>query len=201
MIRNILGADFKYEDDKMYRKLKTKWNCLSDNKVDKLGYIRLSINNKRYYLHRLIYKYHNEDWDITDISTKNQIDHININPLDNKIENLRIVNQSQNNRNRTKLKNCSSKYIGVSWFARDKKWQVSIKISGKSKNLGTYETEEEAHKVYQIEYDKIMNILNEKVKETVKCELCNIEIRKDNLKKHQATATCKKMWEFVLDSD
>jgi hypothetical protein len=35
MIKNILGADFKYEDDKMYRlhKQSKKWNCCNDNKV------------------------------------------------------------------------------------------------------------------------------------------------------------------------
>lgn len=27
MIKNILDVDFKYEDDKMYRKFKTKWIC------------------------------------------------------------------------------------------------------------------------------------------------------------------------------
>ena len=41
----------------------------------------------------------------------------------------------------------------------------------------------------------------EKLKENVKCELCNIEIRKHNLKRHKLSASCKKMWEFVLDSD
>tara|TARA_R110000803_G_scaffold170077_1_gene233151 strand:- start:40 stop:207 length:168 start_codon:yes stop_codon:yes gene_type:complete len=41
----------------------------------------------------------------------------------------------------------------------------------------------------------------EKLKKKVKCELCNKEIRKNNLKKHQLTATCKKMWECILDSD
>jgi hypothetical protein len=41
----------------------------------------------------------------------------------------------------------------------------------------------------------------EKLKEKVKCDLCNIEIIKTNLKRHQLTASCKKMWECILDSD
>ena len=50
MIKNILECDFKYEDDKMYRKFKTKWICCNDNKSEKLGYIRISINNKLKHL-------------------------------------------------------------------------------------------------------------------------------------------------------
>tara|TARA_R110000803_G_scaffold4467_1_gene15036 strand:- start:32 stop:511 length:480 start_codon:yes stop_codon:yes gene_type:complete len=158
MIKNILGTDFKYEEDKMYRynKKHKKWICCNDNKSN-TRYIQIKINKRMYYLHRIIYKYFNEEWDITDISTNNQIDHININPFDNRIENLRVVNQSQNQRNKNKLKNCSSIYKGVSLYKRDKKWKAQITINGKSKHLGLFETEEEAHKYYQIQYDKIMN--------------------------------------------
>ena len=158
MIKNILGVDFKYEEDKMYRKLKTKWNCCNNIKPINAGYIQIGINKKLYYLHRLIYKYHNEEWDITDISKNNQIDHININKSNNKIENLRVANNSQNQRNKNKFKNCSSKYIGVSWHKLNKKWLANIKIDSKHKHLGYFDTEEEAHKVYQKEYNEIMDI-------------------------------------------
>ena len=103
MIKNILNCDFKYENDKMYRfnKKHNKWNCLNDNKPNKFRYIRICINKKHYALHRIIYKYFNEDWDIS-YSHNNQIDHININSLDNRIENLRVVDSSQNQRNQKK---------------------------------------------------------------------------------------------------
>ena len=155
MIKNILGVDFKYEDDKLYRKLKTKWRCLNDNKPNQ-KYIQIKINKKMYSLHRLIYKFHNEDWDIT-YSPDNQIDHMNIDSLDNKIENLRVVNNSKNQRNKNKLKNCSSIYKGVSWYKPNKKWRASIRIDRKEKHLGYYETEEEAHLVYQKKYNELMN--------------------------------------------
>ena len=158
MIKNILGAEFKYEEDKFYKyKIRyKKWRCLNDNKPSG-GYIRIEVNKKFYPLHRLIYKYHNEEWDITDTSKNNYIDHININSLDNRIENLRVVNQSQNVRNQKKRENCiGSKYIGVE--KNKKKWRARIKIDGKIINLGTYETELEAHLAYEKKCKELMDI-------------------------------------------
>ena len=159
MIKNILGTDFKYEDDKLYRLHKQSkiWNCCNDLKGNKKGYIQICINNKKYLLHRVIYKYFNEEWDITDSSSNNQIDHIDINPINNRIENLRRVNQSQNNRNQNKRKNCSSQYKGVSWHKRDSKWFAQIRIDGKLKHLGYFTNEEEAYECYKKVYDEIMD--------------------------------------------
>ena len=161
MIKNILGSEFKYEDDKMYKlhKQTNKWSCCNDNKPNP-RYIRIRINKKLYLLHRLIYKYHNEEWDITDISHNNLIDHININSLDNRIENLRIVTGSQNTRNQNKKENCSSKYIGVSWNKQRNKWKVSIEINGKKKYLGSFDNEEEAYECYKKAYDELMDCIN-----------------------------------------
>ena len=159
MIKNILGADFKYEEDKMYRfdKRNNKWNCCNDIKVNDNGYIPIGINKKKYLLHRIIYKYHNEEWDITDNSKNNSIDHKDINPLNNKIENLRVVNHSQNKRNQNKRKNCSSIFMGVCWEKNRNKWRAQISINGKNKNLGLFIIEEEAGETYQIAYNELMN--------------------------------------------
>ena len=157
MIKNILGIDFKYEDDKLYRlsKKTNKWNCC--NKPNG-KYIQIGINKKFYLLHRIIYKYHNEDFDLTDSSNNNQIDHININPSDNRIENLRVATHSQNNRNRNKFKNCSSKYKGVCWNKQNSKWIAQIRIDGKKKHLGYFDNEQEAVEAYKKKYDEIMNL-------------------------------------------
>ena len=156
MIKNILGSDFKYEDNKMYRlsKKHNKWTCCNDVKLDSRGYIRITINNKRYLLHRVIYKYFNEDWDIT-YSHSNQIDHIDINPSNNRIENLRRINNSQNLKNRNKFKNCSSKFKGVSWHKQNNKWIAYITIDNKVKYLGSFTNEEEAYECYKKNNKKI----------------------------------------------
>ena len=156
MIKNINGTDFKYEDDKMYRLHKQSkiWQCCNDIKANK-GYIRIKINNKLYLLHRIIYKYFNEDWDIT-YSHSNQIDHIDINPSNNRIENLRVATCSQNTRNQKKLNNCSSKFKGVSWHKGSSKWEAKISIDGKSKHLGYFTNEEEAAEAYKKINNEIM---------------------------------------------
>jgi hypothetical protein len=155
MIKNILGVDFKYEDDKMYRlsKQTNKWNCCNDVKLDK-GYIRIRINKKLHLLHRVIYKYFNPDWDIT-FSNNNLIDHIDINPTNNKIENLRVATRSQNNRNIKKKENFSSKYKGVYWDRN--KWRATIRINSKTKHLGYFDNEEDAYECYKKAYDELMN--------------------------------------------
>ena len=166
MLKNILGTDFKYEEDKMYRYIirYKKWSCCNDLKPNKNGYIHISINKKYYLLHRFIYKYHNDDWDITDTSKKNQIDHIDINKSNNKIENLRVLTCSQNTRNRKKMSNCSSKYIGV-YKASKNRWQSTIKINGIKKYLGLFETELEAHLVYEKKCKELMNNMIEEYDE------------------------------------
>ena len=160
MIKNILGCDFKYENDKMYRldKRTNKWTCCNDLKHDTSGYIRIDIKKKQYLLHRIIFKYHNDDFDIADIPRNNPIDHKNINKLDNRIENLRAVSNSQNNRNKNKKPNCSSKYKGVSWNNENNKWRVGIRINNKTKHLGYFDIEEEAADVYNKAYDELMKL-------------------------------------------
>ena len=162
MVKNILilGVDFKYEDNNLYRysTYYKKWCCCNDVKPNNKGYINIGINKKLYKLHRLVYKYHNEEWDITDTSKNNQIDHININPLDNRIENLRVTTHSKNQRNKNKKKNCSSKYIGVSWHKQNSKWEARIQINGKSKYLGSFDNEEQAYLAYKKKYDELMDL-------------------------------------------
>lgn len=76
-----------------------------------------------------------------------EVDHINMNRLDNRKKNLRIVTRSQNLMNRNKQKNNTSGYKGVSW--KDNKWYVQIGI-GEKKNLclGYFDDIKEAASIY-----------------------------------------------------
>ena len=52
-----------------------------------------------------------------------------------------------------------SKFVGVSWYKQIKKWQVKIRIDGKSKNLGYFDDEKEA----ACKYDEQAALLNKPV--------------------------------------
>ncbi len=120
------------------------------------GYLRIGLTKngkqKFYLIHRLLA--------IQFIPNPNNydfVDHININSLNNDLENLRWINKSGNCRNMIK-KNGSSKYRGVCWDKKDKKWRASISIDRKKKCLGRFDNEEEASLVYEKKYNEIMNI-------------------------------------------
>lgn len=79
---------------------------------------------------------------VTSTGYKYVVDHINGNRLDNRKENLRIVTQQQNCFNRPPNKNkSSSKYKGVYWSKQKNLWLALIKINGKSRHLGYFNTE------------------------------------------------------------
>jgi len=75
------------------------------------------------------------------------IDHRDHNGLNNQKSNIRICTRSQNMANVRKHKGVS-RFKGVSWFKRDKKWQSSIMLNQKSIHLGLFDNEIDAAKIY-----------------------------------------------------
>ena len=138
---------FKYRDDgKLIRKVSTS------NKV-KVGsvagwlqssvYFRVMIDGTTYPVHRMIFLYHHGY-----LTRGLQIDHIDGNPGNNRIENLREVTQSQNMLNCKIRSNSKSGVKGVSWDKSNSKWKAEITIKkGKYGYLGRYNTLEEAEAV------------------------------------------------------
>lgn len=79
---------------------------------------------------------------------KNQVDHINMVITDNRIENMRDVEQSPNQWNRTKYLNNTSGYKGVSFYKRNASWRAQITFMGKKKTIGYFPTPELAASAY-----------------------------------------------------
>lgn len=122
---------------------KTKWGrknigdepgCLSPQ-----GYWQIGLLGKTYPAHRLAWLYHYGVW------PENDIDHINRNRADNRIENLRAVTRSVNLHNSAPSRRNSSGVLGVtSSRSAAHPWEARIKIEYKSVYLGSYATKEEA---------------------------------------------------------
>lgn len=110
---------------------------------DNKGYIEIRVRRSRVLAHRLAWLF---------VYGKNpgdrQIDHINCNRADNRISNLRLANQRENMANTRKKQNTTSNLKGVSWYKRKQKWVAQIRINGKSKHIGYFQNQQEAHAAY-----------------------------------------------------
>lgn len=81
------------------------------------------------------------------------VNHIDFNGLNNKIDNLEIITQREN-ANKKHLKSTSI-YTGVCWIKNRNKWRAEIRTKNKSKSLGYFINEIDAHNAYQLELKKI----------------------------------------------
>lgn len=104
------------------------------------GYISFNLYNNGGVYHL---QGHQVVWFYATGNLPTYIDHINHIKTDNRIVNLRDVNNSKNQMNR------NPKYVkGYSWHKRHKKFYASIKINNKSIPIGYYDIEAEARQAY-----------------------------------------------------
>lgn len=84
-----------------------------------------------------------------------QVDHINGDSLDNRIENLRICTASENNSNRGNQKNNTSGFRGVTWNKQTQKFRACIWSDRKRFYLGSFDDPIEAAKAYDRKADEL----------------------------------------------
>lgn len=78
-------------------------------------------------------------------------DHINGDSLDNRIDNLRICSSQENGQNKKGRRGGSSRYKGVVKMKdRGEKWQAYIRTGGRKKHIGTFDSELDAAKAYDV---------------------------------------------------
>ncbi len=127
-------------DDKDYEWLNQwKWRCHPK------GYATRTVGKTGILMHRLI----------MDASKHVQIDHINRNKLDNRRNNLRFCNNSENHFNRTITKRSTSGVKGVYWSSQKLKWRIQIQHKGKFHFFGYYDDLVVAKKVAKEKYKKL----------------------------------------------
>jgi len=137
---------FEYRDGDLYWKVTNKGRgdiSKPAGTINDLGYRVIKIKGKLYKAHRLIYQMFNEQWDITDNSHDNSIDHKDEDKLNNSIDNLRVATSSQQQHNRGNMKNNTSGTTGVIWNKRAGKWCVQIKVNKKKHYGGLFVNKED----------------------------------------------------------
>jgi hypothetical protein len=130
----LLNQYFEYKDGHLYNKIPRKKVKVGQKLgyISNQGYVNLGFKNKYYLAHRLIFMMH-----YGYIPT--HIDHIDGNPANNRIENLREVTNTQNCQNSKKRTTNSSGYKNVHWRKDRSKWRVDININGKDVYFGSYD--------------------------------------------------------------
>lgn len=116
---------------KFNRSKLAKIGCIAGT-IDKRGYIVIGVNQKNYKAHRLAWLYVYGEF------PPKQIDHINHDRTDNRIANLRIVSNQENQKNKTKQINNTSRVTGVGWHKASNKWCARISVNKKYIHLGLF---------------------------------------------------------------
>jgi hypothetical protein len=106
----------------------------------KNGYKEVAIFDKLYQQHRVVWAFFNGEW------PEDQIDHINGNPSDNRIENLRSVTCLQNLKNINKKKG-DGEFVGV--VNKNGRYVTRIHNNYKRIHIGSFDTAEEAYAAYR----------------------------------------------------
>jgi hypothetical protein len=122
---------------------KRKTNKVSGSK-DSRGYLRSSVDGSRYKNSRLIWMYV-----YGECPPNMVIDHINRVVSDNRIDNIRLVNETENLKNKKKYINNSSGHTGVFWNKYRSKWCARFRLNGEVTQAGSFDTIEEAIKCRQ----------------------------------------------------
>lgn len=116
------------------------------------GYVQIMIDTRNYLAHRLAWLYVYGEF------PKGQIDHINRIKTDNRIINLRDVDNSINQLNNGIRKHNSSGVTGVMKDTRSNKWVVQLIFDNKRHYLGSYKTIDEAKLARETKEKELMRL-------------------------------------------
>lgn len=108
------------------------------------GYRRIGVACRTVWAHRLAWAF------VHGAMPAHSIDHINGDPTDNRIANLRDVPARMNSENRRTAgpRRAGGTLIGAHWCKTWQRWKSAITAQGRPKHLGWFDTEEQAHAAY-----------------------------------------------------
>lgn len=111
---------------------------------DRGGYLSVHVGPRKCMQHRIVWAMAHGEW------PPDEIDHINGDHGDNRLENLRVVTPSENMHNlQGPRKDNTTGYLGVTRASRgSSKFIAQIVLHNKHRYLGTFSTPEEAYQAY-----------------------------------------------------
>lgn len=105
----------------------------------RLGYLKLSLDGAQLWQHHVVLAMHG-----IEVPDGMEVDHLNGNPADNRLENLRVVDRATNMRNTKMRSNNTSGVNGVMVYRRSKPFMAMGTADGKKVFLGNFATIEQA---------------------------------------------------------
>lgn len=154
-----LHEAFRYEDGRLYWKHRPRehfssephwkrWNTrYAGSEAGGLHLFKsgircyVGVDGRRFYRYQIVFAMHHGFW--ADV-----VDHENQDPSDDRIENLRPANQSQNGGNAKISRSNTSGLKGVCWDKQKCKWKSQIRVNYKRLNIGLFDSPAEAHAAY-----------------------------------------------------
>jgi hypothetical protein len=145
--REVLLEKFSYNPDTGIMIRNTTGKQVGTLRPD--GRLCMAVNKRLYLFHRVAWKI------VYGTDADNEIDHINCNPQDNRISNLRISDPVSNKRNLRRRKNNKSGYNGIYKCNKTNKWHAQIRnkldpLKRQNISLGYYPNIEDAIKARKI---------------------------------------------------
>lgn len=131
------------EYDPMTGKFSRGGELVREFLAGRYGRLQVYVDRRLHYAARVAFAHFHGHW------PKGQIDHINGDHTDNRIENLRDVTNAQNAQNRSRPRHCNSTgFLGVSFHKQSGRYRARIMVDGVMRSLGFHATAEQAHEAY-----------------------------------------------------
>lgn len=135
------GTDFywkergreEFNSDGKHKAWNRRFSGVKAGCVSPQGYVDIEIKKSKFKAHRIVWCLHNGS-----IPPDMQVDHINHIRTDNRIENLRLVTQTENQRNSSLRADNKAGKSGVKWHKTQRKWHAFIRDNGKQRHLGCF---------------------------------------------------------------
>lgn len=122
-----------------------KWNA---KHAGKEAFTSLSDGRPHGRIFRRGYRASRVIWALVHGDWPDEVDHINRDPSDNRLCNLRACSHRENLYNQSSAKGSTSQYLGVRWDKGRGNWCAAISVAGRGHFLGRYGREDEAARAY-----------------------------------------------------